>query len=43
MHTPFSARPLLRATAVAALWLTAGAGAHAQLHADASRITQVKV
>ncbi|PLC06862.1 hypothetical protein CY658_07650 [Variovorax sp. RO1] len=43
MHTPFSARPLLRATALAALWLTAGAGAHAQLQADASRITQVKV
>ncbi|ATA55881.1 hypothetical protein CKY39_23570 [Variovorax boronicumulans] len=43
MHTPFSARPLLRATAVAALWLAAGAGAHAQLQADASRITQVKV
>ncbi|QOF76790.1 DUF4139 domain-containing protein [Variovorax sp. 38R] len=43
MHTPFSARPLLRATAIAALWLTAGAGAHAQLQADASRITQVKV
>ncbi|WP_447776845.1 DUF4139 domain-containing protein [Variovorax boronicumulans] len=43
MHTPFSARPLLRATAIAALWLTASAGAHAQLQADASRITQVKV
>ena len=43
MHTPFSARPLLRATAIAALWLTAGAGAHAQLQADALRITQVKV
>lgn len=43
MHTPFSARPLLRATAIAALWLTAGVAAHAQLQADASRITQVKV
>ncbi|RIX75175.1 DUF4139 domain-containing protein [Acidovorax cavernicola] len=43
MHTPFSARLLLRATAVAALWLTASAAVHAQLQADASRITQVKV
>ncbi|QFZ84269.1 mucoidy inhibitor MuiA family protein [Variovorax paradoxus] len=43
MHTPFSARPLLRATAIAALWLAAGVAAHAQLQADASRITQVKV
>ncbi|WPG36020.1 DUF4139 domain-containing protein [Variovorax sp. EBFNA2] len=43
MHIPFSARPLLRATAIAALWLAAGVAAHAQLQADASRITQVKV